>query len=106
MVFPKIHFNWNLDVGNVLMLFSFLLAGIGAYYDLKSDVRDLKSVQSAKFITYDQFMIDQRHQDERQDSARDAVAADLKDTLRDKTREIQTDIRDLRNDLMRGSTKR
>jgi hypothetical protein len=97
MTVPKIKFDWTFNIGHVISMLVFIMAGIGAYYDVKTDLR----VLATKVQAVDIFMTQQKHQDETQDLQRERVVTELKDSLRDSKNDIKQDIRDLRNDLFR-----
>jgi len=93
--------DWSVNVANLLSLAAFLAAGVGAWYDVKS-----QTVQNTKDITT-LIQTQEKHKQEdvasdlRQDAKRDAVVLDLKATIKDTKDDINGNIKDLRNDLYR-----
>lgn len=105
---PKLTFDWTFNVGNLFSLIVFILAGIGAWYDVKSDTR-VNSIQIAALQATDARYaaeLKQHHDDDvsadhMQDTKRQEAINDVKGVVREQTSEIKAEIRDLRNDLIR-----
>lgn len=98
--------DWSVNIANIAVVVTAILAGIGAWYDVKSqttvNTRDIAALQA----TQDKHKAEDQASDLRQDSKRDAVVTDLKGALRDATGEIKAEIRDLRNDRYREPFKK
>jgi len=104
----KIAFDWTFNVGNLFSLIVFILAGIGAWYDVKSDTK-INALQIAALQATDARYaaeLKQHHDDDvaadhNQDQKRQEAINDVKGVVREQTGEIKAEIRDLRNDLIR-----
>jgi len=105
---PKVSFDWTFNVGNVVSLIIFIIAGIGAWYDVKSDTK-INALQIATLQATDARYaqeLKQHHDDDvasdhNQDIKRQEAINDVKGVVREQTSEIKAEIRDLRNDLIR-----
>lgn len=95
--------DWSLNIGNVLSITTFLLAGIGAWYDVKTDVKVNHNEAVSKFQQVESFMADQKVYNSAAEKERDALLTDLKTRIRDDTRDIKAEIRDLRTEVIRHS---
>ena len=95
--------DWSLNVGNVLSVTTFLLAGIGAWYDVKTDVKVNHNEAVIKFQQVETFMVDQKAFNQAAEKERDALFADIKGRIRDDTQEIKAEIRELRGEVIKHS---
>ena len=43
---PELRMDWTINISNVLTVIIMTLAGFGAWYDVKSDVRDLNTIHA------------------------------------------------------------
>lgn len=96
-LFDRIQWDWSMNVGNLITLVAFILAGIGAWYDVKSDVR----VHSVEIQAIKKVQEAQEVRDKAQDDNREIVVRELKALIREENRDVKQEIRDWRNDLMR-----
>lgn len=94
---PHINFDWTFNIGHIISVLVFVMAGVGAYYDVKSDIR----VVNTKLVAVDTALAQQRVNDEHQDALRERIKTEIKEDLRDIKNDINQNIRDLRNDLFR-----
>jgi len=97
----KFVMDWSLNIGNVVTIMMFLLAGIGAWYDVKTDVKLNHQEAAIKFQQVETFMKDQKLFNDYSERQRDLVTEQLKTTLREDSRELKSEIRELRSDLFR-----
>jgi hypothetical protein len=95
--------DWSLNIGNVISITTFLLAGVGAWYDVKTDVKVNHNEAVTKFQQVEVFMNDQKVYNAAAEKERDALLTDLKTRIRDDTRDIKAEIRDLRTEVIRHS---
>jgi hypothetical protein len=95
--------DWSLNIGNVISITTFLLAGVGAWYDVKTDVKVNHNEAVTKFQQVEAFMNDQKVYNAAAEKERDALLTDLKTRIRDDTRDIKAEIRDLRTEVIRHS---
>lgn len=95
--------DWSLNIGNVVSITTFLLAGIGAWYDVKSDVRLNHREAELKFEQVETFMKEQKIFNQVSEKQRDHLLDEVKTTLREDNREIKNEIRELRTDLYKHS---
>lgn len=105
-VLKKIQIDWKFNIGEIVAVLTFALGGLGAYYDLKSDVRALQIQQAKSDTEFQRFVMNQKELDLRQDTVRDQVVKEVKDSVRDSKNDITQEIRDLRSDFMRSQTPR
>ena len=96
--------DWSLNIGNVVSITTFLLAGIGAWYDVKTDVKVNHNEAVNKFQQVESFMNDQKTYNTAAERERDALLQDLKTRIRDDNRDIKAEIRDLRTEVIKHST--
>jgi hypothetical protein len=101
----KFTMDWSLNIGNVLSILIFLLGGIGAWYDVKTDVKVNHNEAVVKFQQVESFMQDQKVYNQTAEKERDALLMDLKTRIRDDTRDIKAEIRDLRTEVIRHSNQ-
>lgn len=74
----KINYDPTVNLGHLVSLLGFAMLGVGAYYDLKSDVRNAVTVS------------DQRWQQQKiVDAAQDQRLNDIKTTVQSSTDEIK-----------------
>lgn len=99
----KFTMDWSLNVGNILSIITFLLAGIGAWYDVKTDVKVNHNEAVLKFQQVETFMNDQKIFNLTAEKERDALLTDVKSRIRDDTMEIKAEIRELRGEVLRHS---
>jgi hypothetical protein len=97
----KFTMDWSLNIGNVVTIMMFLLAGIGAWYDVKSDVKLNHQEAAIKFQQVESFMKEQKSFNDYSERQRDLVMEQLKASIREDTRELKVEIRELRTDLFR-----
>ena len=95
--------DWSLNIGNVISITTFLLAGIGAWYDVKTDVKLNHTESVLKFQAVEGFMQDQKIYNIAAEKERDAILGDVKTRIRDDTMEIKAEIRELRGEVIRHS---
>jgi uncharacterized protein YpuA (DUF1002 family) len=95
--------DWSLNIGNVISITTFLLAGVGAWYDVKTDVKVNHNEAVVKFQQVEAFMNDQKVYNAGAEKERDALLSDIKTRIRDDTRDIKAEIRDLRTEVIRHS---
>lgn len=95
--------DWSLNIGNVVSIITFLLAGIGAWYDVKTDVKVNHNEAVVKFQQVETFMVDQKAFNQATEKERDALLADIKGRIRDDTQEIKAEIRELRGEVIKHS---
>lgn len=99
----KFTMDWSLNIGNVVSIITFLLAGIGAWYDVKTDVKVNHNEAVIKFQQVETFMVDQKAFNQATEKERDALLADIKGRIRDDTQEIKAEIRELRGEVIKHS---
>ena len=97
----KFTMDWSLNIGNVVSIITFLLAGIGAWYDVKTDVKVNHNEAVVKFQQVETFMIDQKAFNQSAEKERDALLSDIKSRIRDDTQEIKAELRELRSEVIR-----
>lgn len=97
----KFTMDWSLNIGNVVTIITFLLAGIGAWYDVKTDVKLNHQEAAIKFQQVETFMRDQKLFNDYSERQRDLLMDQLKTTMREDARELKSEIRELRSDLFR-----
>jgi predicted Holliday junction resolvase-like endonuclease len=87
---PLFTFDWTINLGHLVSIAFFILGGIAAWYDVKSEVK----VHDVKIQTLFEADISQNLQ-------REKLASEIKESFRDSKNEIKQEIRDLRNDLVK-----
>jgi len=97
----KFVMDWSLNIGNVVTIMMFLLAGIGAWYDVKTDVKLNHREAELKFAQVENFMKEQKVYNELSEKQRDHLLDEIKNTLKEDNREVKSEIRELRSDLFR-----
>ena len=97
----KFTMDWSLNIGNVVTILMFLLAGIGAWYDVKTDVKLNHREAELKFQQVEMFMKDQKIFNEVSEKQRDHLLDELKTSMKEDSRDVKAEIRELRSDLFR-----
>lgn len=97
-----VHFDWTVNLTHVATLLSLIVAGLYAYTDLKSDVRDHKTAADAKFAEYDRNWGLQRGIDVDQNARLERAVGELHQAMRELRQDVRQDIKELRGDLSRG----
>ena len=90
-----------MNVGNIVTLVAFILAGVGAWYDVKSDVK----VHQIRLDNLDRISLAQEARDAVQDATRDKHITELKALVREENRDVKQEIRDWRNEFMSAGRK-
>jgi len=96
----KIEMDWSLNIGNVISIVVFLLAGIGAWYDVKSDVKLNHNEAQLKFIQVETFMSEQKNYNQYSERQRDVLLGEVKIAIRENSQDMKSELRDLRNEVM------
>lgn len=92
--FDRVKLDWTISIGQIIPVLIFILAGIGAWYDLKVEVRiHTEQINHIQKLTYE-------YKQENENSAKLIREGQLENR-----REITQEIRDLRNDLIRKSIR-
>lgn len=103
---PPIKMDWSVNLSHLGSMILFIFACVGGYYDLKSEVARNKDTSELRFAQIEKGLATQSEVDKAQDMTTRAAMSDLKDNLRDQSREIKQDIRDLRSDLIKSPALR
>ncbi len=102
LMMTPIKLDRTISIGHILSVLIFFIGGLGAYYDLKGDVR----TQAAAISNIQTILADERRVqgniDADQNKQRDQALLDLKNIMQDNKKDIKDDIRDLRNDIARS----
>lgn len=99
--------NWTINLGDLITMVALIMMGVTAYFDVKSDVRNVKTYTDQKFSEYDERWKLQKESDEQQNQRMLRIYTELGTQLRDTKNEIKADIRELRTDLtVRGVRSR
>lgn len=96
----KIEMDWSLNIGNVISILVFLLAGIGAWYDVKSDVKLNHNEAQLKFMQIETFMNEQKSYNQYSERQRDVLLGEVKNAIRENSQDMKSELRDLRNEVM------
>ncbi len=96
----KIEMDWSLNIGNVISILVFLLAGIGAWYDVKSDVKMNHNEAQLKFIQVETFISEQKTYNNYSERQRDVLLGEVKMAIRENSQDMKSELRDLRNEVM------
>lgn len=96
----KIEMDWSLNIGNIISIVVFLIGGIGAWYDVKTDVRLNHKEAEIKFDQVENFMIDQKAYNVQSERQRDHLLDEVKQVIREDNREVKQEIRELRNEVL------
>ena len=102
----KFYMDWSLNIGNVLSIVIFLLAGIGAWYDVKTDVKLNHNEAQLKFSVVEAFMIEQKANNISSETQRDKMITEVRSSIKEDTRDIKQEIRDLRSDILTHDAKK
>jgi hypothetical protein len=91
MALPPITFDWQLNIGHVLVAISMLTAGAAAYVDLRRDISDLVRAQAVDEARLEALTVRMNAQDVANATlgARFAVVEEL-------MREVRNDLREMR----------
>lgn len=96
----KIEMDWSLNIGNVISIVVFLLAGVGAWYDVKSDVKLNHNEAQLKFLQVESFMSEQKNYNQYSERQRDVLLGEVKNAIRENSQDMKSELRDLRNEVM------
>ena len=96
----KIEMDWSLNIGNVISIVVFLLAGVGAWYDVKSDVKLNHNEAQLKFMQVETFMSEQKNYNQYSERQRDVLLGEVKNAIRENSQDMKSELRDLRNEVM------
>jgi hypothetical protein len=102
----KIKFDWEINIGNLITLGILVISAVGAWYDVKTDIRVNREQAQLKFETVETFMKNQIRTDRLQDEIRERTTAELRLAIKDTGGEIKQEIRDMRADFNRGTRPR
>ena len=101
----RIQWEWKVNLTHVLTALTFVVSGLTAFFDLKSDARDIKSRAETKYTEYDKKWEAQRLLDDGQDTRQARAFTQMTDAIRDLKSDMRSDLKDLRNDLSRPITR-
>jgi hypothetical protein len=98
--------DWHINVGNLITLLILVVSAVGAWYDLKSEIKTNKETAEIRFNQMERFQLNQQKLDSDQDARTDRLVLELRSAIHDSTRDVQRDIRDLRVEIgPRGKSK-
>lgn len=96
MTTPPVKFDWTINLGNVGAAIVFIVTGVLAYSDVKSDVRDQRTTAENKYREYDRLWGQQQKTDDEQNQRMLRIYDALTRQLAEARNDIRNDIRDLR----------
>jgi hypothetical protein len=103
---PKIHFDWTINITNLVTILFFLATVVAGWYDLKSEVVVDKASADIKFQNIDRAFV-QQEQINAETNARIATSSnDMKQALRDSALDIKSDIRELQSEVIKSENHR
>lgn len=105
MIDKKIRFDWEINIGNLITLAILVISAVGAWYDVKTDIRVNREQAQLKFETVETFMRNQLRTDRLQDEIRERTTAELRLAIKDSGTEIKAEIRELRSDIRNDSNR-
>jgi predicted negative regulator of RcsB-dependent stress response len=92
----KLRFDWTVSLGHVASVVIFILGGMFAYTDLKSDVRNTQTEAAAKYRDYDRLWAAQKAIDDEQNAKIIRSFQALTEQIRDLKNDLRSDIRETR----------
>lgn len=106
MIDKKIRFDWEINIGNLITLAILVVSAVGAWYDVKTDIRVNREQSQSKFEVVENFMKNQLRTDRLQDEIRERTTSELRLAIKDSSNEIKAEIRDLRSDIRNDAANR
>lgn len=103
---PQVHFDWTINVTNLITILFFIGTAIAGWYSLKSEVDVNKNTSELRFQTVDRELIQQGQINAGLNQKIDATSQDLKNSLRDSTADIKADIRALQEEVIKSEVTR
>ena len=99
--FPGIKMDWSINISNLIALIVFILSAIGAWYDVKTDIRVNRESADMRFRTVEAFITEQKRTDQLQDERTERQVIEIRSAIRESASDIKDEIRNNRNRVNR-----
>lgn len=106
MHMPKLHFDWTINVTNLITIVFFLATVVAGWYDLKSEVAVDKTSSDIKFQNIDRAFVQQEEINAETNARINSTSTDMKQALRDSASDIKADIRALQSEVIKSEIHR
>jgi hypothetical protein len=96
-VLGNIKMDWSINISNLIALVVFILSAIGAWYDVKTDVRINRESAEMRFRTVESFITEQKRTDQLQDERTERQVIEIRSAIRESASDIKDEIRNNRS---------
>lgn len=103
LTIPKPHFDWTINVTNLLTIAFFSVSLIASWYDMKTEIAVNKALSDSKFSVITEALAEQQEVNKDEDAKIYKFSKDLQQDYTDRLNNINEDIRILQQEESKKS---